>query len=268
MKKLIFLLATLSELTFATPTRTLLLNENDVGEIRTAIRYSTMLEFDSRPLSVILGDQDAFKVEYVGNSLTIKPILPSSQTNLFVMTDYEKFNFKLRMTNSERADYKVRVKKKAVKEDNKNGTKLHFRKVKKTATSKNVVLELSSIATPKSKDLYLITFSVGLLGKNPMGDLSFKAEDFHVLQGKVEIAIDNLSLDALELTKDKPTAYGSLILRSADLKTSQRVTLLFSPETSGIKPLRITVQLSQNEKGRDAKKSEDRPVFSDGNLPL
>ena len=47
--------------------RTVILSEAEVAPIYAALGYTTMLQFDGRPTSAILGDQDAFKIEYVGN---------------------------------------------------------------------------------------------------------------------------------------------------------------------------------------------------------
>ena len=48
--------------------------------IQTAIGFSTILEFQSKPLSAVLGDQDGFKLEYVGNSITLKPLIHGAKS--------------------------------------------------------------------------------------------------------------------------------------------------------------------------------------------
>lgn len=270
MKKLLFFFLAIPLFAKGNPTRSITINENDVAEIRTALRYSTVLEFDARPLSVILGDQDAFKAEYIGNSLTIKPMMPSS-TNLFVMTDYDKFNFKIRTTSADKADYKVRVKKKPAKGvsgelSNENGTKIHFRPIEKSTHFKDIALELTSIGSPKAKNLYLLTFSLALMRNGPMEDFPFKAQDFHVRQGKREVAIDSLNLERLELSRNKPMMSGTIIIKASDLKGTENPNLVFSPEKR--KPLSIAVPLTAKERGMDENQASDRQVFLDGKEPI
>src|SRR5256885_2332440 len=91
--------------------RTVILRETDVAEIKTVIGYSTLLQFDSRPTSVVAGDQDAFKVEYVGQGLSIKPLLPNISTNLFIFTDYDRFSFRVSSSRTGVPDYYVRVRR-------------------------------------------------------------------------------------------------------------------------------------------------------------
>lgn len=87
--------------------RSLALKDGDVGEVRTALGYSTILQFDLDLTSVVVGDQDSFKVEYVGDGLTIKPVVSGVKSNLFVFTDYDRFNFKIIGTSADQADFLV-----------------------------------------------------------------------------------------------------------------------------------------------------------------
>lgn len=80
--------------------------------IRTAPGFSTILEFPSKPISAVLGDQDAFKLEYVGNSITIKPIVERAKSNLFIFTEFERYNCKLSTVPQAEVDYIVRIKAK------------------------------------------------------------------------------------------------------------------------------------------------------------
>src|SRR5260221_731277 len=90
---------------YAKNLRQLQFNENQVAEIHTALGFSTILEFPSRPISAVLGDQDSFKLEYVGNSITIKPLVAHAKSNLFVFTEFERFNCTLRAGSSDDVDY-------------------------------------------------------------------------------------------------------------------------------------------------------------------
>lgn len=75
--------AVLGATAFAKEPRTLTFSESDVGQVQLAVGYSTILQFDSRPTSAVLGDQDAFKVEYLGNSLTLRLVHERGHTPTF-----------------------------------------------------------------------------------------------------------------------------------------------------------------------------------------
>jgi hypothetical protein len=46
--------------------------------------YSSVLEFESPPLQVVIGDKESFQVERMGNSLAIRPLVSEGATNLIV----------------------------------------------------------------------------------------------------------------------------------------------------------------------------------------
>ena len=92
--------------------RTISISENEVAQVRVAIGYSTLLQFDARPSQAIVGDQDSFKIEYAGNSIAIKPLMSGVSTNLFVITESEKFNFRITAGRGFEPDYVLRIKKK------------------------------------------------------------------------------------------------------------------------------------------------------------
>jgi hypothetical protein len=80
---------------------------DQVTEIHTAIGYSTILDFTAKPLSAVLGDQDAFKLEFVGSSITVKPLLVHAKSNLFVFTEFDRFNIQLSSGDATLVDYIV-----------------------------------------------------------------------------------------------------------------------------------------------------------------
>ncbi|MBK8204914.1 MAG: TrbG/VirB9 family P-type conjugative transfer protein [Bdellovibrionales bacterium] len=116
MKKQTFTIAIIislltSSTAFAKNVKTISIDESEVAQVRVSPGYSTLLQFDARPVQAIVGDQDSFKVEYVGNSIAIKPLMSGVSTNLFVMTEYGKFNFRISSGRGFEPDYILRVKK-------------------------------------------------------------------------------------------------------------------------------------------------------------
>jgi len=96
-------------LTFGKGVRTIEATEDTIIPVKTALGYSTVLSFSTKPNSAILGDQDSFKLEYVGNSITLKPLIAHATSNLFVFTPYERFNITLKTGTPLEADYHLKL---------------------------------------------------------------------------------------------------------------------------------------------------------------
>ena len=89
--------------------RTVAASRTEVVTIHTAIGFSTLLEFDVRPKGVIVGDQDAFKVEYTSMGIALKPLVKKAKTNLLVTTEYGDFRFLILSGSVTAADFVVKV---------------------------------------------------------------------------------------------------------------------------------------------------------------
>lgn len=241
----VFCLATQS---FAKPARTVTIGDNEVATVRTGIGYSTIIQFDSKPTSAVLGDQDAFKVEYVGNAITVKPVLPSAKTNLFVFTDYDRFNFKLETTRGGDVDYLVQVKRKRseVASAYDDGvpaasSKLSKRTLRLSSKAQGIALQLSEIAYSKADGVFVVSFALGLDSKGVSKPLVFEPGDIEVSQGKSPVAIENLYLESLALIPGKKVQ-GKLLFRESSLDVGKMVTFRFIPDVLSQK--KKTPQLS------------------------
>ena len=80
---------------------------DQIVTIRTAMGIATIIQVPDRPNSVVVGDQDKFKVEYLDQAITIKPLQPGAKSNLYVYTDYRRFNVQLITGPEVSADYVV-----------------------------------------------------------------------------------------------------------------------------------------------------------------
>jgi hypothetical protein len=220
----------------AKPTRTVILDDNEVAVIHTGIGYSTILQFDTKPTSAVLGDQDAFKVEYVGNSLTVKPVLPSSRTNLFAFTDYDRFNFKLETTRGADVDYLVKVKRKrsaSVPEfsgstSEQQTTQLAKKRLRLSSKLLGITAQISEIAYSKPDGVFVVSFALSVDSKPNAKPLVFEPGDIELSQGKSPIAIENLYLESLALIPGKKTQ-GKLLVRESSMDTAKPITFRFSP---------------------------------------
>lgn len=87
--------------------RKLFLKRDDIAQVRTAVGIATIIQVPDRPTSVVLGDTNAFKVEYLDTAITIKPLSFASKSNLYIYTEARRFNVSLVTTAQAGADYIV-----------------------------------------------------------------------------------------------------------------------------------------------------------------
>lgn len=87
------------------------LKSSDVGIINTALGYSTVLQLSQKPLNVVLGDQSSFRVEFINDSITLKPLRAGAKTNIFIFTDNDRFNLTVKAGPIALVDYVVRIRR-------------------------------------------------------------------------------------------------------------------------------------------------------------
>ena len=80
---------------------------DQIVAVRTALGVATIIQVPDRPNSLVVGDQSAFKVEYLDQAITIKPLHGSARSNLYIYTDYRRFNVQLVSVPESSADYVV-----------------------------------------------------------------------------------------------------------------------------------------------------------------
>jgi len=70
------------------------------------------MQFNERPMLVTVGDNSLIQVEIPQNSksVVIKPLQQAGETNLFVFTVSQRFNYKVVITNQSNVDYVVDTK--------------------------------------------------------------------------------------------------------------------------------------------------------------
>jgi len=99
--------------------RTVFLSDKKTAEVYLVPGRTTILNFPSRPLKVILGNQGLFAVEYVESDLAVSPLRASAKSNLFVYLEGRRFGFDLKTVSQggdeiivirDAADQKVRMR--------------------------------------------------------------------------------------------------------------------------------------------------------------
>lgn len=213
------------QFTFAKGIKTLTLNDSEVAQVRVALGYSTLLQFDTRPTQAIVGDQDSFKVEYVGNSIAIKPLMAGVSTNLFVVTDYDKFNFRITAGRGYEPDYILRIKKKRT-EPQSYSSSLTTKILGASKSVSGITLKLLSVAMTRTNTA--LTYSFQLSSKDKQ--MSFQPGDFEILQNGRTLPIENIYLERLALAKGQ-RLYGMILVRAENLDRKIRTAIKFRPDS-------------------------------------
>ncbi|MGE4232074.1 MAG: hypothetical protein AB7F43_01985 [Bacteriovoracia bacterium] len=226
--------------------RTIEVTDGQVANINLALGYSTIIEFPTKPSSAVLGDQDAFKLEYVGKGITIKPLIPNVKSNLFVFTEYDRFNCTLRTVSPSEVDYIVRVKNKRSEPSQLKGKRekpprlIH---INRAATHEGIKLKVRSIKK-FSNGFDEVLFEISSKDK----DYDFSARSLGLKSGSEYLVIENLYLESASLVPKK-TILGKLIFRSMQSPVSlifavpsttkkekvYRLAVLLKPQTKEVK---------------------------------
>lgn len=213
--------------------RTVSVSESDVASVRVSVGYSTLLQFDSRPTQAIIGDQDAFKVEYVGNALAIKPLTNSARTNLFVATQTERFNFRISSGQGFEPDYVVRVRRKALESISAVVPSLKAIRLNRVKEERGMRVTLESVAKLSNGAGVILSFQVRSKDKVR----TFEPGGFEVIQAGRSLPIENIYLDRLVLGPGE-TLRGMMVVRGSNIKTKQRLAI----RVVSVKPI-ATVQV-------------------------
>ena len=90
----LLIFASFSDLAFAR-VRKVPVSGDQIVTVKTAIGIATIIQVPDRPNSVVVGDQESFKVEYLDQAITIKPLHSGAKSNLYVYTDWKRYNVQL-----------------------------------------------------------------------------------------------------------------------------------------------------------------------------
>lgn len=168
------------------------MREDQIVTVRTALGIATIIQVPDRPNSVVVGDQDAFKLEYLDQAITIKPLHDGSKSNLYVYTDYRRYNVQLITGGESTSDYVVYLEnpKEKVKEVK---STLAWMRFKSSARNDAITIAVNRLGRAKDGVL-LIDFSVNSLKRE-----SFKPEWLWLTQRGKTKPIHNLFFSGLDI---------------------------------------------------------------------
>ena len=188
--------------------------KDQIVRVNTAMGIATIIQVPDRPNSVVVGDQDAFKVEYLDLAITIKPITPHGKSNLYIYTDYRRFNVELASGSEASADYVVYLENPKNKETNQKGSGITWKKVFKTFKNESTTFTLNRIGNTNKKTnigVVIVEFTLSS-SKNELINPAW----FWVMQGGVTRPIQNLFMSDVKLSPGQKIQ-GSIQLLLSDL---------------------------------------------------
>lgn len=206
---------------------------DQIVTVRTSIGIATIIQVPDRPNSVVVGDQDAFKVEYLDQAITIKPLSGGAKSNLYIYTDWKRYNVELISGQEAESDYVVYLENPKEKEVTRSNPETGIKWTEFKNTLRNDSLQLNIKRVGRAKDgILLVEFSVSSKKKE-----AFKPEWLWLTQENGTRPIHNLFLSALEVTPQRGIS-GVLQMRESDLNTSESVRL----ELRKVKVSYLTIQ--------------------------
>jgi hypothetical protein len=201
------------------------LKRDDIAIVKTAVGIATIIQVPDRPTSVVLGDTNAFKVEYLENAITIKPLGHSSKSNLYIYTDSRRFNVSLITSLQVEADYVVYLEPEPSKPD---PTSDRWRPYAVEKISEPLRFNIKRLG--KSGELLLLEFTITSSESKPISP-----NWIWITQHGRTVPIESLSLSGLQLTANTNVS-GLISLRKSETRLNQSLTLEFrSPKPISVK---------------------------------
>jgi hypothetical protein len=194
--------------------RKLHLKRDEIAQVRTAVGIAPIIQVPDRPTSVVLGDTNAFKVEYLDNAITIKPLSHSSKSNLYIYTEGRRFNVSLVTLPIPSADYIVYLEPEISPPDPKREKWRDY-----SVEIKNRDFSVNVMRIGKSADFLMIQFQI-----SATKSVKFKPDWIWLTQERRTIAIQDLNLSGLDVTERSPVG-AFLTVKVSDLKTRTPIML-------------------------------------------
>lgn len=185
--------------------RTLYANDKSMQSVFLAMGRSTVLRFDEKPKSTIVGNKNYLNVEYIGNDIALQP-LGRTSTNMFVHTESQTYGLILKPGTESHYDDLVIVR-----------WRPGFMNITERPKTKSLVTERAMNQTSELK---------GQLKVYLKRQINSQAQGIQILELAVENLSQTLSLPLTELR---------LVLIGRDKKEFLIQRLVLQKETLGPK---------------------------------
>lgn len=197
---------------------------DEIIEVKTALGIATIIQMPDTVQSAIMGDQSAYRIEYVDRAVTIKPLRASAKTNLYLFTKERRYNLRLTVVPQNLAYYIIYIRKVDF------GAGPRWTPVGQAVANADLTFKALKVGTTRD-GFFLLNLSV--TAKKP---LTLEPDDFWVFQGKTSKVLQSLFLSRKGLRKGQTASVGISIKRSELI--AQGLTL---EVRKGQKPARLDV---------------------------
>lgn len=211
---LVYLMAILVGEVGGAQVRTLAPKPDEIIDVRAALGIATLIYLPAAVLPSIIGDQTAFRIDALPNGVSIKPIRAGARTNLYLMTEKERFNFRLSTYPADRADFVVYI---GLGEPEPETVWIDSNR--ETATEQ-ISMRINRVG--KTRRGFLLID--GVLRSSAL--LKVRPEDFWVTQKKESVVIDSLFISQSEARAGNPVRF-ALALSVSDLSEKKPLVLEF-----------------------------------------
>jgi len=191
---------------------------DQIVTVKTSLGIATIIQVPDRPNSVVVGDQDSFKIEYLDQAITIKPLSSGAKSNLYIYTDWRRFNVALISGNETTADYVVYLDRPREKPQAKlnNESNIKWINLKNSIKNGTISLNIKRVGQTKA-GILVIEFFVTSNQKEV-----FKPDWLWITQSGETRPIHNLFISTLELIPQRSIS-GILQMREIDLNTNDPI---------------------------------------------
>lgn len=197
--------------------RRVIVNGDQIVTVRTALGIATIIQVPDRPNSVVVGDQNSFKVEYLDQAVTIKPLQPGAKTNIYIYTDWKRYNVELISGSEVVSDYVVYLENPKEKEQanaSKKTDPIKWIEFKNNLRNGDISLETKRVAKLKNGILQIEFYLTSERKQN------INPEWLWLIQAGKTRPIHNLILSSLELSP-RAKVQGILQLMGNDIQSSE-----------------------------------------------
>lgn len=228
----IFFGLTLSSYVLASRVKKIEVKNDQIVTVNTAIGVATIIQVPDRPNSVVVGDQEGFRVEYLDQAITIKPLRSGAKSNLYIYTDWKRYNVQLVTGGESSADYVVYLENPKAKINS-----ISWMRFSNHLNSENLKLNVNRLGKTKNGILF-VEFEVSSKEKE-----KFSPEWIWLTQNGKTTPINNLFLSDLSV-KPNQNVKGVLQILQADINVSEplrvemrrkRISYLTIPKASSWK---------------------------------
>jgi Tfp pilus assembly protein PilZ len=187
---------------------------DQIVTVRTALGVATIIQVPDKPNSVVVGDLSAYKVEYLDTAITIKPMSGHAKSNLYIYTDYKRFNVQLVTGSEASADYVVyleNLRNKSIQKVIKDKPEVIWTSFLKTMTNEAITIQVNRVGET-AHGLCFIDFTI----KSRKNE-TILPEWFWLTQNGTSHTIQGLILSSLTLNANQSKVHGTIEVLKADL---------------------------------------------------